>query len=270
MTYPTLMVHLELGRSNDGLLRITGDLAERFHSRVVGIATGQPIVYAAGDGYVVGDMIEQDIADVREKIRSVEAEFHHAFRGRNTALEWRSHLGYGPLVDYLALEARCADLILTCVPGQGGSVDPGALVLQAGRPVMAVPLSKKALKLDKAVICWRDTREARRAVVDAMELLKLAGAVDVVEVTVDDDMPACRARLQDVVAWLAAHGISAMPVATTADANDSAILASILNEREASFVVAGAYGHTRLHEWVLGGVTRDLWMHSEHCSLLSH
>jgi nucleotide-binding universal stress UspA family protein len=190
-------------------------------------------------------------------------------------VEWRSNISYGPLVDYLVLEARCADLILTGAAGKrvpGGPItfDAGALVLQAGRPVLVVPASTTTMKLGKIVVCWRDTRECRRAVVDAMDFLKQAGAVDVIEVTIDDDMPACRARLDDVVAWLALHGVAAVPVATSTVGDEKATLAAIIGERQGDIVVAGAYGHSRLHEWVLGGVTRDLWMQATHCSLLSH
>ena len=274
MSYATLMVHLDLDQSNAGLLAIADDIASRFHSRVVGIATGQPIVYAYGDGYGAGYIIEQNLLDVENKINAREAEFRATFSKRNTAVEWRSNVSYGPLADFVAAEARCADLIMTCSPGKAAPgrpvVNAGALVLQAGRPVLVVPASAEAIKLDKIVICWKDTREARRAVVDSLDLLKLARAVNIVEVTTDDDMPSCRARLQDVVAWLALHGVTADPIATPAASDEKATLASIIEERDADLIVAGAYGHSRLHEWVLGGVTRNLWMESSRCCLLSH
>ncbi len=275
MGYPTLLVHLELDRANAGMLALAGGMAARFHSRVVGIAAGQPIAYASGDGYVPGDMIQQDIVDMEKRIGALEAEYRAAFAKSNIAIEWRSTVTYGPLADYLAKEARCADLILTGSPGKKGPTgtvvaDVGALVLQAGRPVLVVPAATKTLKLGKVVVCWRDTREARRAVVDSLGLLKQADAVDLVEVTSDDLMAATRSRLQDVVAWLGLNGVSATPIATPADGNERATLASFIEERGADIVVAGAYGHSRMHEWALGGVTRDLWMHSDHCSLLSH
>ena len=52
MSYPTLMVHLELDRPNAGLLAMAGDLAGRLHSRVIGVATAQPIVFSYNDGYI--------------------------------------------------------------------------------------------------------------------------------------------------------------------------------------------------------------------------
>ena len=197
MSYATLMVHLELDRSNAGLLAVAGEMADRFHSRVVGIAAGQPMVYASGDGYVPGDLIQQDIVYMENRIVALETEFRTAFGKSNTAIEWRSKVTYGPLADYLAAEARCADLILTGSPGKEGSAgllafNVGALALQAGRPVLVVPAAAETLKLGKVVVCWRDTREARRAVADALGLLKQAEAVDVLEVTSDDLMAVTR------------------------------------------------------------------------------
>lgn len=275
MSYATLMVHLELDRANAGLLAVAGGMADRFHSRVVGIAVGQPMVYASGDGYVPGDLIQQDIVYMEKRIEALETEFRAAFSTNNTAIEWRSSVTYSPLADHLAAEARCADLIMTASPGKEGSAgllafNVGALALQAGRPVLVVPEATKSLKLGKVVVCWRDTREARRAVADALGLLKQADAVDVVEVTSDDLMASTRSRLQDVVAWLGANGVVAAPIATPADGDEKAALAALLEECFADVVVAGAYGHSRMREWVLGGVTRDLWMHCDHCSLLSH
>lgn len=275
MRYPTLMVHLELDRPNAGLLAMAGDLAGRLHSRVIGVATAQPIVFSYDDGYIAGVVIEQNKRELDQKMSALEAEFRAAFLKRNTATEWRSDISYGPHVDYVAAEARCADLILIRSPGKHdpnkpGIVDAGALIMQAGRPVLVVPSAAKAVQLGKAIVCWTDTREARRAVSNSIGLLKLASAVDIVEVTTENGMEACRSRLQDVVLWLGLHGIKADFLALPDGGDENVTLASVVEDRDADFVVAGAYGHTRMHEWVLGGVTRGLWMHSDRCCLLSH
>ena len=105
---------------------------------------------------------------MEKKIDALEAEFRAAFLKRNTAVEWRSNVAYGPLADYVAAEARCADMILmsspgTHVPSKPPLVDAGALAIQAGRPILVVPAASKRFKFGRAVICWTDTREARRA-----------------------------------------------------------------------------------------------------------
>ena len=79
-----------------------------------------------------------------------------------------------------------------------------------------------------------------------------------------------RGRLQDVVAWLKGHGIAAKAVAAPTAGNDATHLDAIAREHGAGLLVAGAYGHNRLREWVLGGVTRDLLLRPGRCSLVSH
>lgn len=191
MSYSTLMVHLELDQPNASLLAIADDLAGRLHSRVVGVATAQPIIFSYDNGYIAGAVIQQNKRELDQKMSALEAEFRAAFMKGNTATEWRSDISYGPHVDYLAAEARCADLILIRSqikhePNKRGIVDAGALIMQSGRPVMVVPPPAKEVLLTKAVVCWTDTREARRAVVNSVGLLKLASAVDIVKVTTED------------------------------------------------------------------------------------
>ena len=246
MTYATLMVNLEPGQTNAGILQIASDLAERYQSRVVGIAAAQPITAVYDEGYMSGDLIEQDLRRIEKEIRIIETAFRSAFHGSNRGVEWRSRMMYGPLSDYLANEARCADLIVTAAASGGmfngtRRVDAGELVLQAGRPVLVVPSAAKSLTLEKVVICWRDTREARRAVCDALPLLKQANHVEVVEIAPETDMAACRSRLDDVVAWLKPNEISAVAFASPSRGDDREELKALVLDRNADLVVAGAY-----------------------------
>ena len=275
MTYATLMVHLELGRPNAGVLRVATDLAARFHTRIVGIAAGEPMMAMAGDGYISDSLVEQDAGYMEREIDALETDFRSAFRDRNNAVEWRSKIIFGPLASYLASEARCADLILTGATFHEGStetrrVGAGALALQCGRPLLVAPPTASGLKLDRVLVCWRDTREARRAVSDGLPLLKQAGYVDVMEIAREDDVTAAGSRLDDVVAWLKSHGVPATAAAIATDGDEKRQLAAIIEQRDDDLVVAGAYGHSRLREWVFGGVTRDLLAKGKGCSLLSH
>ncbi|MDR3534059.1 MAG: universal stress protein [Rhodopila sp.] len=276
MSYATLMVHLELGRSNAALLKIAGDLAERLQAAVIGIAACQPIRIIYNDGYVPAEVIEQDRQEIDDEIKAAEAEFHTALDGRIAALEWRSATTYASLSEYLAQEARCADLIITGVDRDASifdrsrHVDIGDFVMQAGRPCLIVPAATESLGLDHVVVGWKDSTETRRAICDALPLLKQAGRVTVVEVAVEEDLDAARARLGDVVAWLKRHGVVAGSVASPSTGDDAAQLNAIVREHGADLLVAGAYGHSRLREWVLGGVTRDLLLRADRCSLVSH
>ena len=119
------------------------------------------------------------------------------------------------------------------------------------------------------LIAWKDTTEARRAVADALPLLR-KWDVTVVEIVEEQaDRPAALSRVKDVAAWLSRHGVSASEQVPDECGEAGGLLERIASEVGAGVVVAGAYGHSRLREWILGGVTRRLVNPSNRCSLLS-
>ena len=276
MTYATLMVHLELGHSNANLLQIAGDLAERFTAGVIGIAACQPMqIVFDNTGYVPGDLIEQDRKEKAKELKEAEAEFRTTLQSRIGFLDWRSTVTLGSLSDYLAGEARGADLVITGVTSgalldASPRVSTSDLIMQVGRPVLILPSAAENLKLERVVIGWKDTRETRRAAFDALPLLKKAAHVIVVEIAAEEELAAARTRLKDVVGWLKRHGVVAEFLALPSTGDDATRLNGIAQEQDADVVVAGAYGHNRLREWALGGVTRDFLLRADRCSLLSH
>lgn len=276
MTYTTLMVHLECGRPNTAALRVAGDLAERLHANVIGIAACQPMRVIYSDGYVSGDILEQDRKQIDDELKAAEAEFRAAMDPRTDSIEWQSAAVYTPLSEYLAKEACRADLIVTGVDHNASlfdtsrHVDIGDYVMQAGRPCLIVPAETGKFALEHAVVGWKDSGETRRAVCDALPLLKAAGRVTVATIAAKDDLPAARTRLADVTGWLKRHGIDATPIASESTGDDAAELNAIVQEQGADLLVAGAYGHSRVREWVLGGVTRDLLLRAGRCVLVSH
>ncbi|MDP9046266.1 MAG: universal stress protein [Pseudomonadota bacterium] len=275
MSFATLLVHLELGRENTGLLKVTSEIAERFGAGVVGIAARQPLQMVYGDGYVSGDLYQRDRDEIARALAVAEAEFRAAFRGRDRFVEWRSSQETVYLADYFAAQARCADLVLTGV-GTGDHYDGSRalnlseLIMQAGRPVLTVPVSASTMTLEQVLVGWKDTREARRAVADALPLLKHAKRVSVVEIAVQDNLDAAGTHVRDVVAWLGRHGIKADGAAQRSTGDDATALYATGQDIGADLVVAGAYGHSRLREWALGGVTRDLLLSANRFSLVSH
>lgn len=299
MSYATLMVHLQPGRTNAGPLRAAADLADRFQAAVTGVAACQPMQLVYSDGYIAGDVFEKDREERNREMAAAEAEFRAAFRTRSNTLDWRSTITLASTAEWVANEARGADLIITGVASTdafdpGRSVDTGEIIMRAGRPVLvvppgtpgyappgtpgslppgvpeSVPSGADAPRLEHAMIGWKDTRETRRAVMDALPLLQKLARVSVVEVAEADGMAAARLHVADVAAWLGRHGVAAETAAVRADGDDAAQLDGIAQERGADLVVAGAYGHSRLREWALGGVTRTLLLHTHRCSLLSH
>jgi len=273
MTFSTLMVHLELDHPNDARLQIAGDLAERFNARVIGIAAADPQPPYYAEGLVARGFVEHERIEMKKRMEEAEARFRAAINGRARDLEWRSALERP--TDYVAREARAADLIVAGSNRDGVLIDrlrrldPSDLVMVAGRPLFLVPPEVEYLKLDNVLVAWKDAREARRAVVDALPLLQKARDVTVLEIVEGDaNRDAAGDRVKDVAAWLKRHDILAFPKVMQA-ANEAEQIDRIW-KTEADLVVAGAYGHARLREWVFGGVTRNLITRSQRCSFLTH
>lgn len=272
----TLMVRLEPGRTNAKLLQVAADLAGRLDADVMGVAAVQPIQVAYGGGYVSGDAIGRNDEELRKEINDAETEFRAAFRLHGGIFEWRSALTFSPLADYLADQARCADLLITGADRDGSlfdtshHVDMGRLVMQLGRPALIIPAATEKVSLERMLIGWKDTRESRRAALDALPLLKKAAHVFVCEIASQEEIAAAHDRRADVVSWLRRDGIVAEPVARVKTADDAAELDALARDYAADVIVAGAYGHSRLREWVLGGVTKDLLLRGDRCAFVSH
>ena len=219
MSYSTLMVHLDLDRSNEARLQMAGELAERFDSRLIGVAAAdiQPLYFM--EGGVAQDLLEKDRARLKSQMADCEAQFRRILKARADNIEWRSALDWP--TDFVARNARAADLIITgsqtVRPDATRQINPGDLVLRAGRPVLVVPPGAEFLRLNSVVIAWKDTREARRAVNDALPLLHKAREVIVVELLDEGaDKAAAKARVDDVARWLVRREISASAIATKA------------------------------------------------------
>lgn len=275
MNYSSLMVNLELGHLNTGLLQVASDMADLFHADVIGIATCQPMQMTYDAAYVATDFFEQARDQINQNMRETEAEFRQAMQTHAQSLEWRSCVMTGSPADYVANEARSADLLITGVGAINTTdaprnVDTGSLIMQLGRPVLMVPIAIEKLRMDQVMIAWKDSRESRRAVLDALPLLKMAAQVSVVALFGKDEKPLMRKSLDDVVNWLKKHGVIAESIEAAADEHDARQLDAIANTHGISIIVAGAYGHSRLREWALGGVTRDLLLNGTHCAFVSH
>ncbi len=274
MSYSTLMVHLDIDRSNKARLQIAGELAERFDARLIGIAAAdiQPPLYFM-EGEAAQDQLEKDRARLKSQIVDCEAEFRGALKGLADRIEWRTAIEWP--TDFVARNARAADLVIIGNEARRADVtrhvDAGGLVMRAGRPVLLVPSEVEWLKLKTIVVAWKDTREARRAVSDALPLLHMAREVVIVELLeAGADQAAAKTRVDDVAQWLVRRKINASSIATKTLINMAGQLTLLAQDEGASIIVAGAYGHTRFQEWIFGGVTRDLLTQQKCCALLSH
>lgn len=276
MNPKTLMAHVELGQSNAGLLAITTDLARQFKAHVIGVASCQPMRLDWQDAYVTAGLLAEDRKEIEKQMGAAEKELRTALGGKIAGVEWRSTVTLGSLADYIALQARAADLVITGTEIAGSILDHtrrvgiADLVMEAGRPILVIPKRVKQLSFDHVLVAWKNTRESRRAASDALPLLKLAKKVTVSEIARDEDMSRAKHHIADVVGWLGRHGIEAVGQAVVSTSADSERLREIAADGGVDLIVAGAYGHSRLREWVLGGVTGDFLLDPDRCVFISH
>lgn len=256
MIYNTIMVSLSLHESVARQLRFARDVASRFDATLIGFAAGDiRIITAAPPGVVMDDeFMRLEAIDIERRLEVLRREFE-AEGGAVDLL--RTSVG-DPTKD-LATAARLADLVIACISQVGSEqVDIGELIHSAGRPVLIPRADLEPLAAHKVVVAWKDTREARRAVVDAMPFLVHAREVLVASVE-DQGKHRGVETLNDVVRHLIHHGARARGEVFSSDApSDGETLINITKQFGADLIVSGAYGHSRLREWLVGGVTRSL------------
>jgi nucleotide-binding universal stress UspA family protein len=275
VTYKTIMVHLDLAQYSEPALRIACELADRFKSKVIGVTAGLPNAPIHADGMIATSVLETDYEQLNQAIGRCESHFRSALKDFSGSLEWRSAADYP--ADFLAREARAADLLVVGRAENYAALGPqhlleiGDAVMQAGRPVLVVPPRSTSLALNRILIAWKDSREARRALPAALPLLRRAAELIIVEiVSGENERSDANERVADVAKWLQRHNVRASARVEPSGGDVGSQLEAIASEARVDLIVAGAYGHTRLSEWIFGGVTRHLLQHSATCALLVH
>ena len=273
MSYATIMVYVEADATPQDRVRLSADLARKFNASLIGVSARavRPLIMANGIATVA--LSDASVPDIQAKLTEKAKWFDLALGVDRPKHMWRPIVDFP--VDALAREARGADLIVIGpmrVPGDTyGSLDPGEAILKLGRPALFVPDSIGALRAEHVVVAWKDVREARRAVQDALPLLHEATRVTIAEICAPGDEKRAQNRLDDVAAYLARHRIKGGPqVIMHREGSGAEQLVNLAHEEGADLLVTGAYGHSRLGEWVFGGVTRDLLANSPICCLMSH
>ncbi len=274
MSFATLMVCMRVGRPNADLLTVVRDVAERFGSTVIGLAAKQVSAHAFIRGAGPCEPHQHGLRKFAEVAAAAEDEFRKALAGIEK-LEWRTQMTFGPAYEHVANEARIADLVIAPADrhetffSPSGQAEIGDLLKSLGRPVLAVPAEANGLRFDHALVSWKETRETRRAVADALPLLKATKRVDVVEIVEAAAIEDSRRRLGDVGDWLARHGVDANCSAEVARGSVCDQLRATAETLQSDLIVVGAYSHGRLHEWAFGD-TRGLLSRVRRCVLASH
>ncbi|MBN8995143.1 MAG: universal stress protein [Rhizobiales bacterium] len=263
MTYVSILVNVDVDAPVAPIAKLAVDLGRRFNARrLLGFCAADaaiPLVITPETGALLADAWQQLRNDLFHQFARLREEFDDAVGG-SIAADWIQALDHP--TRSLGEAAHMADLIVMRSPQDAAtdnlfrSADPGAVVLQAGRPVLITPNTCERISAKKVVIAWKNTREARRAVSDAVPMLRLAHEVALVVIDAEPDNE-IRHTAQNVASFLLHHGVRvATEVLTSRDETDA--LLRFLASFEADLVVSGAYGHSRVREWAFGGMTRSL------------
>src|SRR5204863_6559173 len=175
----------------------------------------RPPMYFA-DGDFAQKLLDEEAAAIDRRLSELEAEFRASVERRATVVEWRSARTLP--VPYLLQQARAADILVIgarpeTLVDPGVAPDPSDLLMQAGRPLIVVPPTAEWLDLRSVLVAWKDVREARRAVFDALPILAAAKEVTIAEIPEQDGRHAdALSHVGDVAAWLRGHGIAANTV----------------------------------------------------------
>ena len=271
--FRTLMVHVQASEPGRARLESAAHLARRLDATLYGVGAEaiDPVLFSSSYGFG-GELLADIEAAVGENLDHAEAMFRQAAGGLKS--DW-SAAQDEPIIA-VTRAARSADLIIASRHGESAEgsyrhCSAGDLILKSGRPVLLVPQAGGALQADCVVVAWKDTREARRAVADAMPLLRAAAEVLVMEVCHPDAALDAQVSATAVAQHLKRHGVNAHGKARAALAVDAAFeLATAAQGLGADLIVAGGYGHTRVGEWVFGGVTQDLLRQPGGFIFLSH
>ncbi len=277
MDYKTLIVQVEADEDGKSRVELALALAILFGATLAGVAARDliPLMILPGSVPGAGALLAAEEKQIRAGLDAAERQFRALAATTKARIAWRSMIA--DPAKTLAREARTADLVVVGRRPEGASdswsiqADPGDVLMQAGRPILVVPPGLSSLNAAHIVIAWKDSLEARRAVADAMPFLTRAVDVLVLEIC-DDEREQERAApiVRDVAAYLIAHGVTATGEARLLrEATVAAELLLAAEQLRAELVVAGAYAHSRLQEWVFGGLTKTLLGHFPKCCLLS-
>jgi nucleotide-binding universal stress UspA family protein len=276
--FRTVLVHVDNQSASRGRIQAAIDVARQFDASLIGMTAGIPKlpieIYSASLGTVA--LGPEDDAFGQKHL---EAEFSDSAKKfedatRNSGLEtsWQAVFDAPSLA--ITRAATAADIVVVgpgdhSLLGDLRSAAAGDIVLRTGRPVLVIPESVDSIKVARVMVAWKDTTEAQRALADAIPFMKRAAQVLLVQVQDKADQPST--DLAAATGFLLRHGIAAEPRAVQPDGNGVEYqLLDYANRNQIDLIVAGAYGHSRLREWVLGGVTRELLTQSHVPCLLSH
>jgi nucleotide-binding universal stress UspA family protein len=278
MPYKTLLVHVDGGARAPLRIDIACRLARRFDAHLIGLHA-LTVIKLPGYAQVAiegGARLEEFQAKAAaEAARQAEQVFTRGVSAAGVSKsEWRT--SRGDAAEVAPVHARYADLVVVGQPNtsDASGVEPEfaeRLVLAAGRPVLVIPYAGNFAEVGRRVlVAWNAGREATRALTDAIPMLREAKEVHVIAFN-PVGMPHGEVPGADIGLYLARHGIKVnVSQQTAADVDVGNQLLSRAADLDIDLIVMGAYGHSRLKELVLGGVTRTILESMTVPVLMSH
>lgn len=278
MALKDLLVHIDNSKASAGRVDAAVRLAAEHEAHLTGlyVLPGEAAVPAFVEAQIPEDLLEEQRQAELARAGEAEKAFNAAADRAGISSEWRCV--EGAVDPTLSLHARYVDLVIIGQADESdsfsmmeGEVEHG--VLNIGRPVLVIPYIGAAETIGKRVmVAWNASREAMRAIHDALPLLERAKEVHVLSIDPergsagDGDLPGA-----DISLHLARHGIKARAAFTEArEISVGDTLLSRAADKQVDLIVMGAYGHSRYRELVLGGVTRHLLQSMTVPLLMSH
>jgi nucleotide-binding universal stress UspA family protein len=280
MAYKSILVSLNEIPRLPQLIDAATRLGRAFDAHVTGVYVIPAVQFYPSVGYeAMPQYFDGNQVYFKDHARDVEAAFNKAMAAEGVHCEFEIINGASPdVADDVTARGRCADLIIVSAisADQPAGVEPDfveQVVISSGRPVIILPIKGDAkLETEQVLLAWDGGREATRAAYDAMPLLAMAERVFVTRIDPQKDrslknhVPGI-----DLAAMLARHGIRAevKNVSTAGDDAGNALLTAA-NDTGSGLIVMGAYGHSRLREYIFGGTTRNMLLAMDRPVLMSH
>jgi nucleotide-binding universal stress UspA family protein len=270
-----IIANLSVGASRDVATDFAVSVAATFGAHLTGLAFLYEPLAPMADGFPAKAMQSQRIEN-EKAAKAAVAKFDEV--ARRAAVSAESRIVDVPVASAHNVFANIARRFDLAIMGQPEPHKPAlerliveAALFDSGRPALVVPyIQRIGLKLDRVMVGWDGSRSAARAVADAMPLLVRAKVTEVVMVASEpaksEEMPGA-----DIARHLARHGakVEVKSIVTAETGVDSTIL-SHAADTSADFLVMGGYGHSRLREFILGGVTRGILSSMTLPILMSH
>lgn len=272
-----ILLHLDHSQGCDNRVQVGLELSKRFDARLLGVFVLQDyIVPAYAEAQISMDLLVDLRAKNEERAKKKISACKAMAKKAGVALQIK--LEEGPLTPILRGHSKYADLLLS---GQDNPDDPDNssyavaddMLLEAACASMVIPHSGKIKPPgERILLAWNASREAARAVRAALPLLQRAKEVVVISsepntVAEGEGHP----HAQRIADYLEAHGVTSVSSGIDdPDRNPAQAIISQAAEMQADLIVMGAYGHMRLREIILGGVTRELLKTSPLPLLMAH